>query len=167
MAIQKMSGRERTRTPQEDLAERRDGRVDLDPAIDNPHEEDGGDQPRDDAGHEELADRLLREDAHDDEDDARRDDAAETAHGGDDARREPFIVTVPVHLRDGDTGEGRRRGRRGAADRLEARRSEDRRHGQPARDMADELVGRIVRSATAIPELKPICPISTKSGKTV
>ncbi len=60
----------------------------------------------------EPADGLLRYDAEDDQRDARRDEDAEGADGGDDARGELPGVTEAVHLRDCHAGEGGGRSRR-------------------------------------------------------
>ena len=66
--------------------------------------------PRHDAGHEELADGLLRHDRVDDEDRAGRDQDPEAAAGGDDTRCQRQVVVVLLHLRQGHRGHGGGRG---------------------------------------------------------
>ena len=108
-------------------------------------EEQGDDQPRDQARQKKLSDRLLRDDAEDDQRNAGRDQDAQGTHDGHDPGGEFLVVAVAVHFRHGDAGEGGGRGRRGAADRLERRGPDHGRHGQPAGDVADEFVGRRVQ----------------------
>ena len=68
------------------LAARRYGRVYLHPPIDDEHEEERDQQAGYDAGEEQPSDRLLHDDAVDDENDAGRDQHAEGADRGDDSR---------------------------------------------------------------------------------
>jgi hypothetical protein len=105
----------------------------------------GDDQARHQARQEESPDRLLRDDAEDDQRDARRDQDAQGAHRGHDTGGKLFVVAVMVHFRNGDAGEGGGCCRRGAADSLERRGPGYGGHRQTAGNVADEPVGRRIQ----------------------
>ena len=86
-----------------------------------------------DAGQEQLADRLLGEEAVDQEDHARGNEDAERAAGGDRARRKLRVVAELAHLRQRHCRHRCCRRHAGAADGGEARAGGDRRHRRPPR----------------------------------
>ena len=98
----------------------------------------------DDAGDEQIADRGLRQDAIEDQQQARRDQHAEHRGSGDHADGEARLVAQPQHLGHRDLGEHRGRGDRGAGDRGEHRVGADRGHAQPRLDAAEGVVGDVV-----------------------
>ena len=105
------------------------------------HVHRGGEQARNDAGDEELADILLSDDAVDGEHRGRRQHGAERAAGGDDAGGEGLRIVVAAHLRIGDGRESRGGRDRGARDRGKAGAGRDGGDAEPAAQMADEGVG--------------------------
>ena len=108
---------------------------------DRDHVHRDGEDARDDAGDEQLADVLLGDQAVDREHRRGRDHDAERAAGRDHAGREALRIAEAAHLRIGDLGEGRGGRDRGAADRREAAAGRDRRDAEPAAQMAEERIG--------------------------
>ena len=107
--------------------------------------EAGDHQPGDEPGQEQLADRLSGDDPEDDQGDARGHENAQRPDGGHDPRGEPLVVVVPVHLGDGDAGEGGGRGGGRSADGLECRGPRHRGHRHPPGDVTDKFVGGVVQ----------------------
>ena len=120
------------------------GRVDLDPAVDDEDKEQGNKQSRNDAGEKEFADRLFRDDAEDHQRNARGNQHPQGADGGDDTRGKLLAVAQPGHFGDGDARKGGAGGKGRAAHGLEERGPDHRGHGQTAGDMAHEFLSRIV-----------------------
>ena len=100
-----------------------------------------GEQARNDAGDEELADVLLGDDAVDREHRRRRQHGAERTAGGNHAGGEGLRIVVAAHLRIGD-GRERRGGRhRRAGNRGKAGAGGDGGDAEPAPEMSDEGIG--------------------------
>ena len=105
---------------------------------------DGEQNARDDAGDEQVADRGLRQDAEQDEQQARRDEHAEDGAAGDDADGEARIVAVAQHLGHRDLGEDRGRGDRGAGDGREHGVGGDGRDAEAAAQASEQMKGDLV-----------------------
>ena len=109
---------------------------------------DGDDEERrqqqagEEAGEQQPADRLLGEDAIDDERCARRDENPERAAGRDRAGRKAVIVLVALHLGQADLAHGDRRRDARSRDGGKAGAGHDRRGGKAAAPMADPCIGR-------------------------
>jgi hypothetical protein len=112
------------------------------------HDDDGDDEQRreqqagQEPGEEQLADRLLRQDAVDDEHGGRRDQDAQRAAGRHHAGREARIVVVAAHLRQRDAAHRDRRRHRGAGEGGKAGAGEDRCRGEPAAPVPEPRVRR-------------------------
>ena len=120
------------------------GRVlgaDDDPEIDHEGEQDAGDDPRHDAGDQELADRGLGGDAVDHHGDARRNQNVERRADADCARRQLVGIAVAAHFRHGDLGHHRGRGRAGARHGAENAAGEHGGDGEPAPDVRAPVGG--------------------------
>ena len=102
-------------------------------------------QPRQDAGDEQLADVLLRQDAVDDHHHRGRDQDAERAAGGDRTRGERVGVAEALHRRHRHLGHGGGRGDRRARDGREAAARDDGGHGEPAAPVPQEGMGGLVQ----------------------
>ena len=128
---------------------RRDAEIGIEPGPDqNGQDEKNSEQDaRQHAGHEELADGLLRHDPVDNEDRAGRDQDSQTASGGDNPRGQRGIVPVFFHLRQCDGGHRCRRGAGRAADRRKPGAGSDRGDSQPPGEMSEKLVGRTEETA--------------------
>ena len=100
-----------------------------------------GQEPRDNASDEQLADVLLGDDAVDGKHGRRRQHGAERAAGGNHAGGEALRIIVTPHFRVGDGGKGRRGGDRGARDRGKPGASGDGGDAEPALKVADEGIG--------------------------
>ena len=101
----------------------------------------GEEQARQDAGEQQPADRLLGQQAVDDECGARRNQDAERAAGGDHAGGEPVAVVVAAHLGQADLAHGHRRGDARSRHGGKARAGEDGGVREPAAHMADPGIG--------------------------
>ena len=108
---------------------------------DGQHVHRRGQQSRNDAGDEQLADVLLGDDAVDGEHRRRRQHGAERAAGGDHPGGERLRIVVAAHFRIGDGGEGRGGRHRRARDRGKAGAGRDGGDAEPALEMADEGIG--------------------------
>ena len=112
--------------------------VDISHQRDDEAEHHREDDARHDAGDQHVADRDLREHAVDHEHHRRRNDRAEHAAIGGEARREGLVVALLLHLRHHDLRHDRDlRGRR-SQDRGDEHVGEDVDVGEPALQRADE-----------------------------
>ena len=98
-------------------------------------------QPR----HQQQRHRLFGQDGVDDHQDARRNERGERAGGRDAAGAEAAVVAEGGHLRQRHLGEDGGVDHGGPAGRAESGRCERRRHGEPAGQPAQPVVGRAVK----------------------
>jgi hypothetical protein len=111
----------------------------------HPQGEDRGEQDAgDDAGDEQLADRLLGDDAVDDQRQRGRDEDAQRAAGGDEAGGQFLRVAALPHLRDAHAAHGGAGGRAGAAHGGEHRAAEDVGHAEAAGQLVEPAMRRLV-----------------------
>ena len=112
--------------------------------MDRQHEQPAEQNPGPDAAVEQFGNGLLRGQPDDDQHHAGRNHHPEGRAAGDRAGAQLAVIAVFVHLGQGHGGHGGRRGRVGTADRRKGAAGQDRRHGHPATDMTDPLIGRAI-----------------------
>ena len=117
------------------------------PEIDHGREQDAGNEARDDAGDQELADGGLGRDAVDHHGDARRDQDIERRADADRAGGEFVGIAVAAHFRHGDLGHHRRRGSARAGHGAEDAAGEDGGDRKPALDVRAPVAGSGVKVA--------------------
>ena len=116
--------------------------------LDRCQEQQRQDDPRNDAGEKKPPDRLLGEQAVDDEAGARRKDEAQCPARCDRPGGEAVVIVEAAHFRERHASHGDRRGGRRAAQRREARAGDHRRRGEPAADVPDPRIGRVIEVAS-------------------
>ena len=114
------------------------------------HVADGDDKTGDDTGHEQLADGDGGDAGVEHHHDARRDDRAESAAGGDEGAGVAVVIAVLAHDGDKDGGESGGVGVRGAG---------DARHHNAGDD------GRVAEAALEVTD-KALCPVDEDIGDT-
>ena len=122
-------------------------------ALPHGHADDDGDvddrreDARQEAGEQQLGDRLFHEDGVDHQDRGGRDQRGQRATGRNDRRRQALGIADLQHLGDGDAGEDRGRCDRGAGDGGKAGRGEDRADRHAAGQPAEPALGRLEQLA--------------------